>query len=336
MTLALGLASGGLDSLLAIRLVQRMGLDVLALHFVVGFEAKQLHHEVENQNATLQAPDAIHQTGATVEVIDLRHSFFQILSHPPHGYGANLNPCVDCKILMLKRARELMDERKAVFVFTGEVIGQRPMSQRKDMLELISKESGLMDRLVRPLSGRLLAPTAPEREGIIRREQLESIHGRSRARQLELATALRIDEFPTPAGGCLLTDPNYASRARDLMGRREGGVFRIEDPLLLLVGRHVVLPHGSKAIIGRNQVENAVIERFGELGQLLRAEEAPGPTTLLENPCHPQDVQAAAQLTARYGKGRSLPEVTVLRESSGGQVDHLTVTPIVPEPCRFL
>jgi tRNA U34 2-thiouridine synthase MnmA/TrmU len=328
---AIGIVSGGLDSLLATRLVMEMGFDVLALHFVIGFEPTHLRG-----TEVLSLPEAIVRTGANCELVDVRQEFAKVLAQPRHGYGANLNPCIDCKIYMLSRAKEKMEELSAAFVFTGEVLGQRPMSQRMHAMQLIARESGLGEHLVRPLCGGLLPPTAPEKQGIIRRDQLESIQGRSRTAQMALAEKLGVSDYPTPAGGCLLTDPSFAKRAADLMKRRPGKILRLNDPRLLLVGRHIVLPQGSKAVIGRKEEENDVIESFSSLGSILVAEDVPGPSTLVEGSPSPEDLDAAARLTARYGKGKTLDEVTIKITSPDGDVALLSVPPNPPSDCQIL
>ena len=322
--LAIGIVSGGLDSLLATRLVMEMGFDVLTLHFVIGFEPAHLRRGTE----VLSVPEAILRTGADCELVDVRQEFAKVLAQPRHGYGANLNPCIDCKIYM--------EELSAAFVFTGEVLGQRPMSQRIQPMQLIAKESGLAEFLVRPLCGGLLPPTAPEKQGILRREQLGCIQGRSRKAQMDLAEKLGISDYPSPAGGCLLTDPSFAARAADLMKRRPGKILHLDDPRLLLVGRHIVLPHGGKAVIGRMEEENTVIESFSSLGPILVAEDVPGPSTLVEGTPTPEDLDAAARLTARYGKGKNLDQVAIKVTAPDGQVTQLSVPPDPPEGCQIL
>jgi tRNA-specific 2-thiouridylase len=324
---AVGIVSGGLDSLLATRLVLEMGFEVHTLRFLVGFG---------QGTGVPSAPESILRMGADCEIVDIREEFMEILAQPRHGYGANLNPCIDCKILMFGKARTRMKELSAAFVFSGEVLGQRPMSQRMQALQLIAKESGLGEHLVRPLCGGLLPPTAPEKEGIIQRGQLESFHGRSRAAQMALAEKLGIRDYPAPAGGCLLTDPSYSARAADMMKRRPGKVLRLDDPLLLRVGRHVILPQGGKAVIGRREEENSVIERFNCLGSILEAEDVAGPSTLVEGSPASGDLDAAARLTARYGKGRNLEPVAIKITTQDGEVEHVSVPPDPPDGCRIL
>ncbi|MBN2498374.1 MAG: hypothetical protein JXR96_27535 [Deltaproteobacteria bacterium] len=307
---ALGAVSGGLDSLLAVRLIQAMGIELQLLHFVTGFEPRQLRHELAGKAGTAEPPPELVALGAPVEVIDLRAELRSLLAAPPHGFGAQLNPCLDCKILMLRRARERMESSGADFVFTGDVLGQRPMSQRRQAMDRIDRCSGLQDRLLRPLSGALLPTALPEREGLYRREQLLDLQGRSRRRQEALAAELGVRDYPTPAGGCLLADPAYARRLRNLLERRSG-VLREDDPLLAYLGRHVLLRGGALAVIGRQHEENLAIARFADRGHLLEARDFNGPTALVEAPADSQDLIAAARLTARYGQGRERERVVV-------------------------
>jgi tRNA-specific 2-thiouridylase len=336
MTCALGMCSGGLDSLLAIRVVQEMGIEVRALYCAIGFEAYALRHRMTDFTSQPQTPVGLDRIDVQREVLDLREEFLRVLARPTHGFGANLNPCIDCKILMLSHAKKRMQYLGAAFVFTGEVLDQRPMSQRRQTLELIDRESGLGDRLVRPLCGAHLPPTAPERAGLLRRDQLLNFHGRGRTRQMELAVKLGVAVYPTPAGGCLLTDPGYALRARDLRERRPGKLLRIDDPLLLLVGRHVVLPGDARAVIGRNEIENSTIEHFASYGVLLDVEGPPGSTALLEGTPSGIDLEAAAELTAWYGKARSLPRATVRCRTADGSTTRIEVTPKQPTGVRML
>ena len=336
MTRALGMCSGGLDSLLAIRVVQEMGIEVTALHCVIGFETVALRRRMTDFYAPLQPPAELADINVTREILDLRAEFLQVLSNPIHGFGANLNPCIDCKILMLSRSKLLMQQRGAAFIFTGEVINQRPMSQRRPVLELIAHKSGCGDLLVRPLCGAHLPPTAPETAGLFRRDQLLDFHGRGRTRQMALAAQLGVHAYPTPAGGCLLTDPGYALRTRDLRERRPNKMLRLDDPLLLLVGRHFILPGESKAVIGRNEIENNTIEHFLSYGMLLTVEDFPGPTTVVEGLPSNTDLDAAAKLTAWYGKGRTQARVTVRCRATDGSSTFYTVTPAEPSGVRML
>lgn len=324
---AIGIVSGGLDSLLAVRLIQRMGIRVSVLHFVIGFEPPHLNAWIDDPDTTLRPSDAILATGAEVEVHDIRTDYMPLLAAPPHGYGGNCNPCVDCHAMMLAKAKERMEATGASFVFSGEVLGQRPMSQNRQALGTVAVHSALGDRLVRPLSGALLPATAPEREGVFSRDQLLDIQGRTRRRQQELAVELGVTDYPSPAGGCLLTDPQFSVRLRDLFERRPDRLLRVDDPLLLFVGRHIVLPDGSKVVIGRDHRENGVITRFAANGPLLEARDHSGPTALVEGEPSAADIQAAARLVGRYGKGRTEARVAIQVRHPSGRVDTLEVEP---------
>jgi hypothetical protein len=340
MSLAVGIVSSGLDSLLSMYLVRRMGFDVLALHFVTGFEAALVRRLRADPDAPLQPPGplarAAAQTGSEARAVDIREEFLRLLIEPPHGFGSHMNPCLDCKIGMLRHARRIMEERGGALVFTGEVLGQRPMSQHRQALDLIERESGLSGRLLRPLCGRLLPATEAERSGLLSRDALLSIRGRSRKEQMALAREVGLTDYPTPAGGCLLTDPGYAARVRALMERRPGRMLRLADPLLLSLGRHAALPGGGFAVIGRNQEENLCLERFAATGALCEARDAPGPITWIEAPFSSTDLEAAARLTAWYGKGRTLPRVNVAGRSADGGSFSLEVAPGFPADCRLL
>jgi hypothetical protein len=324
---AIGIISGGLDSLLAVRLVQRMGFEVTILHFVIGFEPRHLQGWIEHPDAEPTAAPAILATGAQVEVIDLRAETIHLLADPPHGFGGHCNPCIDCHAMMLRTAADRMAASGAAFVFTGEVLGQRPMSQNRQALATVAKQSGLGDRLVRPLSGRLLEETAPQREGLFQPEDLLDIRGRSRRRQKALAVEFGLTGYPTPAGGCLLTDPGFSVRLRDQFERREGRLLQIDDPLLLYVGRHLVLPSGVKLVVGRDHRENGVVARFAARGPLLEAIDHNGPTSLIEHPSSLADWLLAARLTARYGQGRAQPEVAIRIRHPDGSEQIVTVEP---------
>ena len=337
---AIGIVSGGLDSLLATKVVQRMGIDVTALHFVIGFEPRHLKNWFARPDDPPTPSQAMLDTGAQVEVLDIRKDYMPLLAAPPHGYGGNCNPCIDCHAMMLHMARKRMLETGAAFVFSGEVLGQRPMSQNRRSLDIVAAESALEDHLVRPLSGALLPTTAPEREGVFSRKDLLDIKGRSRKRQTELAREFKLSGYPSPAGGCLLTDPQFSSRLSDLFERRPDRILRIDDPLLLFVGRHIVLPDGAKLVVGRHHEENLVIERFADRGVGMVAEEVMGPMSLVEvDPAKPPseaDLLAAARLTARYGKGHDQSQVRVTLTSPDGSQRTIAVEPGEPEGRRIL
>ncbi len=319
---AIGLFSGGLDSMLACRVIAAQSINVVALKFITPFFDDHLRKNAEQFRA-----DVREKYGIDVRVVDLGAGYIELLRSPKHGYGKNFNPCIDCKIFMLTRARELMDEYGASFLFTGEVLGQRPMSQRRDTLRVIERDSGCEDILLRPLCARRLPETLPERQGLVDRQGLYGFTGRGRRPQIDLAASFGITEYPNPAGGCTLTDPNLGARIEKFYKDEfsfSRSALRINDIRLLLVGRQFSLPHGAWFVLGRNEEENNRVEQLaGEGDWLLKMTERPGPTGLLrraaENvsgrPEEPEIVRLAAGLIARYAKkmnGRSMPgEVSV-------------------------
>jgi hypothetical protein len=296
---AIALLSGGLDSTLAVRLILDQGIEVEALNFVTPFCNCNRGGE---GCAARHVADEFDIPCKTIAVTD---EFFQVIKHPRYGRGSGMNPCLDCRILMFSRARERMEEISAAFVFTGEVLGQRPMSQHRRAMRTIERESGLDGRLLRPLSARLLEPTVPEREGLVDREKLLALQGRSRGPQIALAKEHGITDYPCPAGGCLLTDPGFARRMRDLIRSRPD--FDLNDVNLLRVGRHFRLSPGVKVVVGRNEGENRRLQHLVRRGDFLFEVKGCGsPMTLLRGDAgsddgHPtEEVRLAAAITARY------------------------------------
>jgi len=269
---AIALVSGGLDGTLAAKLIQDQGVDVIPIHFRIPF-----CHNKENESAGILA-NTMPLLGIDVRMVELGEEFLDLIRRPRHGFGSHMNPCIDCKILMLSKAREMMVEYNANFVVTGEVVGQRPMSQHKQALLTIAKRAGLEGLVVRPLSARLLPETIPEREGWLNREALLDLNGRGRKAQLALAKQFSVHDYPQPAGGCLLTDPNFARRLKDVV---EDGVFDLDDVALLKIGRHFRLGRHAKLVVGRNERENQQLERVVKPGDSLFAPQlVAGPTAL--------------------------------------------------------
>ncbi|MCM8801098.1 MAG: tRNA 4-thiouridine(8) synthase ThiI [Candidatus Omnitrophica bacterium] len=245
---AVSLVSAGLDSLLAARIIQNEGIKIIPLFFKTPFNPKdKLDKQLEiiYQNLRIKP-----------EVVSIEEDFLEILKKPCYGFGQNMNPCIDCKILMFTKAKALMSNFGAEFVITGEVLGQRPMSQNRQALKTIEKKSGLKGLVLRPLSAKLLPPALPENKGWIKKENLFAFYGRSRKPQLGLAKQLRINNYLTPAGGCLLTDPGFAKRLKELILHQELSLDNIE---LLKVGRHFRIFKDTKLIVGRNEKENNII-----------------------------------------------------------------------------
>jgi tRNA U34 2-thiouridine synthase MnmA/TrmU len=289
---AIALLSGGLDSTLAVKLILDQGIEVEALNYVTPFCTC-------NRRGKCEARHVAETFGMPCKTIALTEDFFQVIREPKYGYGSGMNPCLDCRILMFSWARKRMEETGAAFVFTGEVLGQRPMSQHRQAMRLIERESGLEGRLLRPLSARLLEPTIPEKEGLVDRERLLAIQGRSRKQQMTQAKKHGIVDYPCPAGGCLLTDPGFARRMRDLV--RFHPDFDRNDVNLLKVGRHFRLSPAAKAVVGRNEEENRrllILARQGDF--LFKVNGCGSPVTLLRGETDGGKVQLAAAITARY------------------------------------
>ena len=320
---AITLLSGGLDSTLATRVIMEQGVELEALNFMTVFCT------CTNRGATcLASQKAVETLGIPLKVFNVSEEYLGVVKHPKHGYGRNMNPCIDCRIFMLKKAKAYMEESGAVFIVTGEVLGQRPMSQRKDAMHLIEKEAGLEGLILRPLSAKVLTITIPEREGWVDRERLLNISGRSRKPQIELADHYGIHDYPCPAGGCLLTDPGFTKRMKDLMVYDPQ--FSLNDVHLLKMGRHFRFSNGVKLVVGRNEEENQKIQTFAQ-GEdiLLKVSSFPGPLSLLRGKLNEGDIEKAAAITVHYGKGKDLGKIEVTYK--GVDEDHhqsLSASPI--------
>ncbi len=290
---AVALFSGGLDSILAAVLVSRLGVAVTLLHVQ--------HLWSGGDAARCRIRDAADRVELPLRVVDATDEHLDVIRHPKHGYGSAANPCVDCHIFMLRIGGRVMTETGADFVVTGEVLGQRPKSQHYEALLAVAAESGLGERLLRPLSANLLPDTLPVKGGWLRREDLLSLSGRARDPQIALAARLGIEQYPQPAGGCLLTEKAYGARVFDAfryMGR--DAVTRDEFEILRL-GRHFRLSDRVKVVVGRDEAENIALARFSA-GRWMIEPVPPvmGPTALLEGTPSDDDVRLAASLVARY------------------------------------
>ncbi|MDD3734950.1 MAG: tRNA 4-thiouridine(8) synthase ThiI [Candidatus Pacebacteria bacterium] len=266
---AIALLSGGLDSILAAKIVKDQGIDVFGICFKSYFFNPE-------KIARLQAKEI----AIPLKVIDISRAQFNIVKNPKYGWGKHINPCIDCHILMLKKAKDLMQKENFNFIITGEVAGQRPMSQRKTILKLIEKEAGLEGLILRPLSAKLLEKTIPEKMGWIKRNKLFSISGRSRKKQLILAKKFKIKSYTTPAGGCLLTDPQFSERLKNLIKKHPEAKTKKEVEILKL-GRHFG-ENNTLIIIGRNKEENSnLIKNILKGDIILEMRDIPGPTCLI-------------------------------------------------------
>jgi tRNA-uridine 2-sulfurtransferase len=314
---AVTLLSGGLDSLIATKIIVEQGIDVEALHFTSPF----CTCSKGSKGCGIQAMRSASELGIGVKVRTKGLEYLEIVKKPKHGYGRAMNPCVDCRIFILQHARQFMEEIGASFIVSGEVLGQRPMSQRRETLRLIEQESGLEGLIVRPLSARHFPPTIPEQVGIVNREKLLGITGRSRKGQYEFVHSRGLTEFSCPGGGCLLTDPIFARKLRDLFTYQPE--FTMQDVTLLKIGRHFRLSRETKLILGRNQDENNRLASFhAPPSVLLNPADFKGPVGLLIGIFHDDAIKQAANLMSYYGKNNSSP-ITV--KSNNGAVAIHTV-----------
>jgi len=302
---AIALLSGGLDSTLAAKIVIEQGIELEALNFLTVFCT--CTNRGETCLASQKAVDAL---GIPLRVFNVSEEYLNVVKNPKHGYGSNMNPCIDCRIFMLKKTKSYMEEVGASFVVTGEVLGQRPMSQRRDAMRLIEKEAGLVGFIMRPLSAKYLPITVPEKEGWLDREKLLNIQGRSRKPQMRLAEHFGIRDYPCPAGGCLLTDPGFAKRMKDMIVHEPH--FALNDVHLLKIGRHFRFSPKLKLVVGRNEEENQKIKTFSQDEDILfKTSRYPGPLSLLRGEADGMEMERAASITVRYSKAKDLEKVEV-------------------------
>lgn len=324
MTKAVALFSGGLDSQLAVRLIQDQGIEVIGVYFVSPFFGKSPWLELAQTQLKIQ-----------IHLINLGPEYIEMLKNPLHGYGKNLNPCIDCHGMMLNRAGQYMEQIGADFLITGEVLGQRPKSQRLDALRIVEKLSGYPGLVLRPLSAKLLPPTRPEINGLVDREQLLAISGRSRKAQMELAQKYGMHDYPAPAGGCLLTVPSFADRLKLLWAFNPAA--QNPDFELLKVGRHFFGPGEFYLIVGRKEAENQVLHELAREEDLLfKVTTHPGPLSLLRRPPGqaglndfptPDVLQTAAGITARYSDAKNQPLTEVKYWHPNQEPKFIQVTP---------
>ncbi len=292
---ALALFSGGLDSMLAMKLLSDQGIEVIALHVDIGFNSKKAAHENLARRAQI--------AGARLEVVDVHNEYLQeVLFNPRYGYGKQFNPCIDCHGYMFRLAKTLLSEFGASFVITGEVVGQRPMSQTKEALRNVKRLADDLDEnlILRPLSAKLMEETTPEKKGWVDRTRLLDFNGRGRSRQLELAKSFGWDDYPSPAGGCLLTDIQFSARIKDLLAYE---TFETSDTLILKNGRHFRLEDGAKLVLGRNQHENDFLECVQSSKYLpLHVKELNAPSGLLSTNASKKDRLEACKILLSYTK----------------------------------
>ncbi len=330
---AVALISGGLDSLLAARVVMEQGVYVEGINFFTGFCVEGHTHAIrEKDRARPKRNNALwsaEQLGIKLHIVDIIEEYKDVVINPKHGYGANLNPCLDCKIFMVDKAHEWLEAHGFDFIITGEVIGQRPMSQRKDTMPVVARDSGAGDRLVRPLCARNLPPTLPELEGWLDRDKLFGFNGRSRKPQMALAAQYGFEGYAQPAGGCcFLTDKQYSVKLEDLWKTRGTREYDLDDIMLLKVGRHLRPRADFKVIVGREEGENRFMEGYRKRFVHMIPVSHVGPLVLLDGEIDDAAIELAARLTARFSKGRDAELVTVEVNNREGGSRRLDVAPI--------
>lgn len=318
---ALGLSSGGLDSILSALVLRKGGVEVEWISFETPFFS------------AAKAKKAAAVTGIPIIAKSITERYLEMLKSPRFGYGKHMNPCLDCHALMLKIAGETMATQGFHFIFTGEVLGQRPMSQTKPSLRCVEKAAGLVGYVLRPLSAKLLPPTIPEEKGWVHRDELLSISGRSRKPQMALAEEFGITDYPSPAGGCLLTDATFSRRLRDLFAHQK--IYRERDFELLKVGRHFRLNAQNKIIVGRTKQDNEKIKGLsrqrGDI--LLKVSRFPGPIVLIPQGAESEIIRKGAALCAGYGKAPKGRETTVTIMQNG-RLESVTVPSALPGEFR--
>ena len=319
--------------MLATKTIMDQGIHVEGINFFTGFCVEGHTHAIRRKDrARPKRNNALwvaEQLGIKLHIVDIIEEYKQVVLNPKHGYGANLNPCLDCKIFMVNKAREWIDANGFDFIVTGEVIGQRPMSQRRDTMPVVARDSGAADRLVRPLCARNLPPTLPEQEGWLERERLHDFSGRSRKPQMALARRFGFEDYAQPAGGCcFLTDRQYSVKLTDLWETRGRREYEIDDIMLLKVGRHLRPRPHFKLIIGREEGENRFMEGYRKRFVHLVPLSHTGPLVLLDGEADGDDLELAARLTARFSHGRDAEQVTVEVTGRDGSARTLDVAPL--------
>ncbi len=332
MRKAVALISGGLDSMLATKAILEQGIHVEGINFFTGFCVEGHTHAIRKKSQTKQKRNnalwVAETLGIKLHIIDIVEEYKNVVINPKYGYGAHLNPCLDCKIFMVGKAKEWMIEHQFDFIITGEVVGQRPMSQRKQTLPIVQAESGADDRLLRPLCAKNLPPTLPEREGWVKREELFNFSGRNRKPQMQLAENFGITEYAQPAGGCcFLTNEHYTSKLQDLWSNRGTRTYELDDILLLKVGRHIRPNERFKLIVGREEGENNYLEGYCHQFTHLRILNNMGPLTLYDGEANAEDLYLAARIAARFANVTTQDKISVQINTAGDQVRVLEVTP---------
>lgn len=298
MTRALAMMSGGLDSTLAAKLIKDQGIEVIGICFKSYFFGEE------------SAKKMCEQIGIELKVVNFSREHFEMVKNPKHGWGKNMNPCIDCHAMMMNYAGKLLEEYNADFIVTGEVLNQRPMSQNKQALNTVKNESGFANKILRPLCALNLEPTEMEISGLVDREKLMKISGRSRKVQMELANKWGLVDYPSPAGGCKLTEPNYSVRLRDALDRK--GDLTDKEIGLLRFGRHFLTPSGTKVIVSRTSDEGEEIKKIiTKEDTVLLPYSHKGAMGIILGDASKEDKELAARIVARYTKGKDAESVVI-------------------------
>jgi len=327
---AVALISGGLDSMLAAKLILDQGIHVEGLNFYTGFcHSGHTSAIRKSKQGKVKRNDALwvaEQLGIKLYIVDAVTEYQDVLMDPKFGYGQNLNPCLDCKIFMVKKAQQWMAAQGFDFIITGEVMGQRPKSQRKETMPIVAKQSGAEGRLLRPLCAKHLPVTLPESEGWVQREKLLDFHGRNRKPQLALAEQFAFKDYAQPAGGCcVLTDESYSRKLGDLWRSRGCKKYTLDDIILLKVGRHIRPKRHYKLIVARDEGESNFLEGYRKQSIHLRMMSHTGPLILVEGQPSADDLRQAAAIGARFSSGKAADEVSVkiIHPEGTSQVVHV-------------
>ena len=332
---AVALISGGLDSMLAVKVIQEQGIHVEGINFFTGFCVEGHTHAIRKKDRKKPKRNnalwVAEQLGIKLHIIDIVEEYKEVVFHPKYGYGANLNPCLDCKIFMVKKAKEWMEAHGFDFIITGEVVGQRPKSQRRDTMPVVQRDSGIGDRLLRPLCAKNLPPTLPEREGWVDREKLYDFSGRTRKPQMALARKYGIEDYAQPAGGCcFLTDEQYSVKLQDLWQARGDKQYEMDDIMLLKVGRHIRPSPEFKLIVSREEGEGKFLQGYRNQYPSLKTVSHAGPLALIDGTVDEERLELAARIVARYSQGKNAPEVELEYRDTGGASRTLKVAPLPP------
>lgn len=332
---AVALISGGLDSMLAAKVIMEQGVQVEGVNFYTGFCVEGHTHAIRRSDKAKQKRNnalwVAEQLGIKLHIVDVIEEYKDVLLNPKHGYGKHVNPCLDCKVFMVKKAQawSFMNDNNFDFIITGEVMGQRPMSQRRETMPVIARESGVEDRLLRPLCAKHLPETLPEREGWVDREQLYDFHGRNRKPQIALAEQFGFTDWAQPAGGCcFLTNADYAAKLRDLWDARGERDYELDDIMLLKVGRHIRPAPHFKLIVGREEGENKYLEGYKNTFISLASSSHPGPLAIIDGRADDADVELAARIVGRYSQGREAATFSVDVRLPDGTTHTLHTSPL--------